>query len=207
MWYDNAPMVPDLFPPSNLLPCDGQAVNHGAVFGEGEAREIFDRLLAETPWQHDVIKMFGKVITTARKVAWLGDAGLDYRYSGSTKTPLPWTSTASRLKERVEELTGEGFNSCLLNLYHGGEEGMSWHQDNESSIVAHSAIACLSFGAARRFHFKHLGTRERITTVLESGSLLVMAGEVQTHWQHALPKSKKVREARISLTFRQMKRP
>ena len=200
-------MPSELFPPSNLLPCDGQAVNQGAVFGEGESREIFDRLLTEISWQPDVIRMFGKVITTARKVEWMGDAGLNYTYSGKTKTPSPWTPLVERLKEKVEGETGEIFNSCLLNLYHSGEEGMSWHQDNESSIVRDSMIACLSFGVVRRFHFKHLESKERITTELEPGSLLTMSGEIQRFWQHALPKSKKVAGARVSLTFRRMKIP
>lgn len=195
----------DLFSRENLLPCDGEAVNFGPIFDEASSRDIFDALLGVIPWKSDVIRMFGKVITTTRKVAWMGDTGLNYTYSGKTKTPLPWMPLVSQLKERVELETGEVFNSCLLNLYHDGDEGMSWHRDNESSIVESSMIACLSFGAARKFHFKHLETKERITTVLESGSLLTMSGEIQRHWQHALPKSKKVHEARVSLTFRQMK--
>lgn len=189
----------------NLLPHDGGATNHGAIFGKKEAGRIFERLLVEIPWKPDVIRMFGKVITTARKVAWMGDTGLDYSYSGQTKTPLPWTPLVFGLKEKVEGEVATSFNSCLLNLYHHGGEGMSWHRDNESSIVKNSMIACLSFGAARKFHFKHLETRERITTVLDSGSLLTMTGEIQQHWQHALPKSKTISEPRISLTFRQMK--
>ena len=149
--------------------------------------------------------MFGKTIVTARKVAWFGDAGLDYTYSGKTKSPLPWSELLLKLKRLTEEKTGHLFNSCLLNLYHNGSEGMGWHRDNESSIVPHSPIACLSLGAERRFHFKHTTTKERITLELAPGSLLVMAGETQTHWQHALPKSTRISEPRISLTFRQMK--
>lgn len=198
-------MTGELFPEANLLPHDGEAVNRGVIFEAHEGDKIFEELMVEIPWAPDVIRMFGKTITTARKVAWMGDAGLDYTYSGKTKTPLPWTPLVLQLKGRVEQETGESFNSCLLNLYHHGEEGMSWHQDNESSIVPDSTIACLSFGAARPFHFKHLETRERITTVLEPGSLLTMSGPIQRFWQHALPKTKKVDDPRVSLTFRQMK--
>lgn len=197
----------DLLSHNNLLPRDGEAVNYGVVFDPGEAQRIFDGLLRGIEWRPDVIRMFGKVITTSRKVAWMGDKGLDYTYSGKTKRPAPWTAEVRALKQKVEEETGESFNSCLLNLYHDGSEGMSWHRDNEASIVADSMIACLSFGAARPFHFKHLETRERITTVLEPGSLLTMSGEIQRHWQHALPKSKRVSAPRISLTFRKMKTP
>lgn len=198
-------MKTSLFPPQNLLPTDGEAFNHGPVFSGTEADQFFEKLLTNIPWQNDVIKMFGKTITTAREVAWVGDNGLDYTYSGATKKPFPWTSVLQSLRDTVEARLGETFNSCLLNLYHDGSEGMSWHRDNESSIIPHSPIACLSFGAARRFHFKHTVTKERITTELEHGSLMVMVGETQTHWLHALPKSTKVTEPRISLTFRQMK--
>jgi alkylated DNA repair dioxygenase AlkB len=195
----------NLLPPQNLLPADGEAINHGSIFDLSEADQLFTQLLDELPWQHDVVKMFGKTITTARKVAWYGDSGLNYTYSGKTKTPLPWNELLTQLKACVESATGETFNSCLLNLYHDGSEGMSWHRDNESTIVKNSAIACLSFGARRKFHFKHTATKERITTELEHGSLLVMAGLIQTHWLHALPKTAKITQARISLTFRQMK--
>ena len=194
-----------LIPSENLLPHDGEAINHGPIFSKPEADQIFDQLFSEIPWRNDVVKMFGKTITTARKVAWIGDDGLSYKYSGATKQPLPWTSLLHSLKSSLEPRLGESFNSCLLNLYHDGNEGMSWHRDNESSIVSNSTIACLSFGAERRFHFKHTTTKELISTELENGSLLVMGGEIQTHWLHALPKSKKITAPRISLTFRQMK--
>jgi len=154
-----------------------------------------------------MVKIFGKTITTARKVAWYGDPYLAYKYSGTTKQPLAWTKLLKDLKELVEYKTGETFNSCLLNLYHNGSESMGWHRDNESSIRKHSPIACLSLGAERRFHFKHRLSQEKITTTLPHGSLLVMAGEIQTHWMHTLPKMARIKTPRISLTFRQMNKP
>ena len=198
----------DLFPTkprTNLLPEDGVVYYLPSVITPSESDAFFEKLTSDIPWQHDEVKMFGKTIVTARKVAWCGDSGLDYTYSGKTKSPLPWSELLLELKRLTEEKTGHHFNSCLLNLYHDGSEGMGWHRDNESSIVPHSPIACLSLGAERRFHFKHTTTKERITVELASGSLLVMAGETQTHWQHALPKSTRISEPRISLTFRQMK--
>ena len=194
-----------LFEPHNLLPSDGEAINYGPIFSVEDSDHFFKKLMCGLPWRSDIIKMFGKTITTTRKVVWVGDDGLDYTYSGATKRPLPWTPLLKQLKNRVEEQLGESFNSCLLNLYHDGGEGMSWHRDNESTIVPHSTIASLSFGAKRRFHFKHIKTKERITTELEHGSLLVMAGEIQSHWLHTLPKSKTITSPRINLTFRKMK--
>ncbi|MGJ8697540.1 MAG: alpha-ketoglutarate-dependent dioxygenase AlkB family protein [Verrucomicrobiaceae bacterium] len=198
----------DLFPTdptTNLLPHDGIVHYHPAFFPASKTSRFLSSLTTKIPWQHDEVTMFGKTIVTAREVAWFGDPGLDYTYSGKTKSPLPWNPLLLELKQLTEEKSGHQFNSCLLNLYHNGSEGMSWHRDNESSIVPHSPIACLSFGAQRRFHFKHATTKERITLELAPGSLLLMAGQTQTHWLHALPKTTRVNTPRISLTFRQMK--
>jgi alkylated DNA repair dioxygenase AlkB len=198
----------DLFPTGpgpNLLPHEGFVHYHPSFIPTSKADRYLRELTDQIPWRHDEVTMFGKTIITARKVAWFGDPGLDYTYSGKTKSPLPWSELLLELKTMTEERTGHLFNSCLLNLYHDGSEGMSWHRDNESSIVRHSPIACLSLGAQRRFHFKHVATKERITMELEHGSLLLMAGETQTYWMHALPKSTRISEPRISLTFRQMK--
>ncbi|HCN79815.1 MAG TPA: alpha-ketoglutarate-dependent dioxygenase AlkB, partial [Verrucomicrobiales bacterium] len=96
-------MKTSLFEPHNLLPSDGKAINHGPIFSVEESDQFFTKLMAGVPWRSDVIKMFGKTITTTRKVAWVGDGGLDYTYSGATKCPLPWTALLTELKNRVEE--------------------------------------------------------------------------------------------------------
>ncbi len=197
--------LPPNEPSVNLLPHDGVVHYHPSLFSPTETESFLERLTHEIPWQHDEVNMFGKTIVTARKVAWFGDSGLDYTYSGKTKSPIPWTSLLLEFKKLTEQKIGSQFNSCLLNLYHDGSEGMGWHRDNESSIVKNSPIACLSFGAQRRFHFKHRVTKERITLELEPSSLLLMAGETQTHWMHSLPKSTRINTPRISLTFRKMK--
>jgi alkylated DNA repair dioxygenase AlkB len=197
----------DLFAPDplmNLLPCDGVVNHFGQVLEVGEAERFLETLICGVPWQHDEVVMFGRRIFTARKVAWFGDAGFSYTYSGTTKQAVVWTPELQDLKQRVEKLTGAVFNSCLLNLYHDGSEGMGWHSDDEKSLVEDSAIASLSLGAARKFSFKHKRLELGVSAVLQSGSLLVMKGTTQKHWLHALPKSKRVTEPRINLTFRAM---
>ncbi len=197
----------DLFkndPPQNLLPRDGDATYHGIVFFPEESGKIFRDLLGNIPWRHDEVVMFGKHITTARKIAWVADEGTDYSYSGKSRQPVEWTETLLRMKTVCETHTGSLYNSCLLNLYHDGTEGMGWHSDDERSIAPRSSIACLSFGAARKFSFKHKTSGETVAIQLENGSLLDMRGETQEHWRHQLPKSVKVTEPRISLTFRRM---
>jgi len=187
----------------NLLPNDGIVNYYGPVIPD--TQRIFDSLLNSIDWKNDEVMMFGKRIVTKRKTAWYGDADLAYTYSKITRTALPWTPEILELKKIVEDLSSETYNSCLLNLYHDGSEGMGWHSDDEREIVSRSAIASLSFGSERRFLLKHKISKETISLVLENGSLLVMKGEVQEHWWHSVPKSVKVAEPRINLTFRKMK--
>lgn len=186
----------------NLLPCDGTLNYYGKIFSLAEDERFFQALLHTDHWQQDEVIMFGKRIITARKVAWYGDAGFAYSYSGTTKQPLPWTAELLELKQIVQRSTGANFNSCLLNLYHHGGEGMGWHSDDEKTLGENPCIASLSFGAERKFSLKHKSTLQTISLVLESGSLLVMKGATQAHWLHSIPKTKKITSPRINLTFR-----
>lgn len=198
----------DLFgadPKLNLLPHGGEVCYSGVVFSESESAGLLKHLLEEVPWENDVIEMFGKRIVTARKVAWFADDGISYSYSGSMKIPHEWTPGLLGIRKRIESLTGEGYNSCLLNLYHHGGEGMGWHSDDEKSIEAGSSIASVSFGAERKFSLKHKATKELISVNLENGSLLDMRGDTQRNWVHQLPKTKKISGPRINLTFRKMR--
>ena len=186
----------------NVLPCNGVANYHGKVLSDAEIQSYFQSLLLEIPWQQDEVILFGKLIRTARKVAWYGDPGLTYTYSQKTKQPNPWTVALKELKKRVEKECGTTFNSCLLNLYQDGSEGMSWHADDEKELDPKGQIASLSLGASRDFCFKHKETKQKKILLLESGSLLVMKENTQKHWLHSLPKRKKIKTPRINLTFR-----
>ena len=137
-------------------------------------------------------------------MAWYGDSDFSYTYSGTTKQALPWTAELLELKALVERITGGSFNSCLLNLYHNGSEGMAWHSDDEKALEKHSGIASLTLGAERKFAFRHKRTKATVSLLLEHGSLLMMKDETQTHWLHRLPPTKKVATPRINLTFRTM---
>lgn len=196
--------VDSYLPERNLLPIDGEVYYFGPVL-KAESDEHFSQLLTDIPWQHDTVKLFGKTITTARKYAWYGDKPYKYHYSGSQRIALPWIDTLKSIKQHVSELSGYQFNACLLNLYPSGNEGMSWHTDNEIELVKGAAIASVSFGAQRRFDFKHKKTNQKVQLELDHGSLLIMSGVTQQHWLHQLPKSKKIIKPRINLTFRLMK--
>ncbi|GGE98454.1 Alkylated DNA repair dioxygenase AlkB [Chishuiella changwenlii] len=186
----------------NLLPKDGIVNYFGQIMSDQEANDYYSILLQEIEWKNDQAVIFGKLIETKRKIAWYGDIPFSYTYSNVTKTALVWTETLLKLKKIVEEKTGETYNSCLLNLYHDGSEGMAWHSDGEKQLKRHGAIGSLSFGAERKFAFKHKETKEVVSLNLASGSLLVMKGETQDYWLHRLPPTKKIFSPRINLTFR-----
>ncbi len=197
----------DLFnnsPSTNLLPHDGEVIYYGRVMGRKDADAYMEKLLHLIPWKNDEAVIFGKHFITKRKVAWYGDHSFSYTYSNITKEALPWTPDLLALKQIAEGISGLTFNSCLLNLYHTGEEGMAWHSDDEKSLGRHSGIASMSFGAERKFSFKHKRTGEKIDLQLEAGSLLLMKAATQTNWLHRLPPTKKVQQPRINLTFRTM---
>jgi alkylated DNA repair dioxygenase AlkB len=189
-------------PEQNHLPYDGTVQYYGKIVHGAVADHYFEQLMQTIAWENDQALIFGKLLTTKRKVAWYGDRHFEYTYSNMNKYALPWTTELLELKQLTERLTGETFNSCLLNLYHSGDEGMAWHSDAETDLKKDGAIASLSFGAERKFAFKHKQSKEKVELYLEHGSLLVMKDTTQTYWLHRLPPTKKVNAARINLTFR-----
>ncbi|MCJ0830333.1 alpha-ketoglutarate-dependent dioxygenase AlkB [Acinetobacter sp. NIPH1876] len=189
-------------PKQNHLPYDGTVQYYGKVVQTEAADHYFDQLMQSIAWENDQALIFGKLLTTKRKVAWYGDRRFEYTYSNMNKYALPWTQELLELKQLAEGLTGETFNSCLLNLYHSGEEGMAWHSDGETDLKKDGAIASFSFGAERKFAFKHKQSKEKVELYLEHGSLLVMKDTTQTYWLHRLPPTQKVSTARVNLTFR-----
>ena len=192
--------------PINILPQDGCAEYHGILLDDQQADYYFDVLLNDIAWQCDQAVIFGKRLETKRKVAWYGqsDTGnsFNYTYSNTTKVSLPWTQPLLALKALIEQQTQETYNACLLNLYHSGDEGMAWHSDGETDLKKNGAIASFSLGAERKFCFKHKQSKELICVDLQAGSLLVMKDNTQQNWLHRLPPTKKVKTARVNLTFR-----
>lgn len=188
----------------NVLPYDGEVIYYGKLLVEQEANHYLRNLLDHIAWKHDEAVIFGRHIITRRMVAWYGDDDYAYTYSNKTRQALPWTKELLELKAIVEPATGARYNSCLLNLYHNGDEGMAWHSDDEKMLQKDGSIASLSFGAERKFSLKHRASKETLSLSLENGSLLEMKGTTQTHWLHSLPKSKKITQPRVNLTFRVM---
>jgi alkylated DNA repair dioxygenase AlkB len=200
----------DLFAPpptDNLLPYDGKVNDLGVVIDYPSP--LYYALLTTLPWQPDIVTLFGKTHVTTRQIVWMGDSDASYQYSGHTRQTIAWTDSVFHVKHHIEQqllkigINAE-FNSCLLNYYPSGDDGMGYHADDEKELGHQPVIASLSLGATRKFVFKHKKTQDKVELYLESGQLIVMHGATQQYWKHSITKTKTVDEGRISLTFRQM---
>jgi alkylated DNA repair dioxygenase AlkB len=192
-------------PPTELLPYDLSVIVHrGAITSPGEYTES---LLTGLPWRSQQIMMFGRLVDEPRLSSWHGDPGTQYRYSGITLEPQPWTTELNEIKQICEHLSGAKFNSVLANLYRNGQDSMGWHSDDEPELGPEPVIASVSLGATRRFDLRHRITKETVQVHLGPGDLLVMSQSSQRSWMHQIAKTSKVSEPRINLTFRQIKMP
>lgn len=203
----------DLFSPTptdNLLPYEGNVNDFGVVVENCDT--LYDRLLNELPWQSDIVTLFGKTHITTRQIVWMGESNTTYHYSGQLRYATPWTDSVFHVKQYIEQqLSSIGidttFNSCLLNYYPSGTDGMGYHADDEKELGTQPVIASLSLGATRKFVLKHKKTQDKVELHLESGQLVVMHGDTQKFWKHTITKTKTVATGRISLTFRQILSP
>jgi alkylated DNA repair dioxygenase AlkB len=182
----------------------GADLRHAAqAYPLAEADALLAALGSEIPWQRHRLKLFGREVDAPRLSCWIGDADASYVYSRVRFDPLPWTPTVARLRDDLAARVGVRFNSVLANLYRDGRDSVGWHSDDEPELGATPVIASLSFGATRTFRLRSRATREAALSLdLVHGSLLVMAGDTQRLYQHALPKRAGVTRARINLTFR-----
>ncbi len=169
------------------------------------AERIFRELLDALPWQQPSVRIFGKRHPVPRLQSWHGDPEAEYRYSGMTLTPEPWTPALERVREAVSRVTGTSFNSVLANLYRDGLHTMGWHADDEPELGPDPEVASVSLGTARDLALRRRGTsRTHSTLRLEHNSLLWMPAGMQRDWQHALPRRKRAAGPRINLTFRRI---
>ncbi len=187
----------------NLLPQDGVLLLHQAALTPADATALCHELQGQLDWRQETLTIMGRPVSAPRLTAWYGDHA--YRYSGLCHAPRPMPASLCVAKAVAERLAGQAFNSVLANLYRDGQDSMGWHADNERSLGPEPVIASLSLGAPRRFQLKH--RREpslRLDLVLPAGSCLIMAGPIQHHWLHQLPKTSRPIGARINLTFRRI---
>ena len=192
---------PDL---SNLAPYDGQLYWLPGFYSSQQADLHFEHLKEHIAWQTERLFLFGRWLEVPRLMAWYGDSNAEYRYSNVTHSPLPWSAELEPLRKDMQSLCGQTFNSVLANLYRNGHDSMGCHADNEKVLGDRPLIASLSFGETRLLRFHHPASNHRLNLELAHGDVLIMAGELQHHWRHELPKTRRPKRARINLTFRRI---
>jgi alkylated DNA repair dioxygenase AlkB len=187
---------------------DGEILFMRNFFTSSEAKNYFELLQNNINWKQEEVKFYGKTFPVPRKTAWYGYEGFNYSYSGITCFPEIWTKELLEIKKEIEKfIPDEDFTSVLLNLYNNGNDKMGWHADDEKELGINPTIASVSLGETRRFDIKHKQNPElHYKFELTSGSLLIMRGALQHHWVHQIPAQKKVKDPRINLTFRTIKK-
>lgn len=181
---------------------DADIEYHEGFLGSAAGATLYTAIMAETNWRQETVKVYGKEYLTPRLSCWMGESWMDYSYSNLTMRATPWTGTLLSVKQKIEDQTGESFNSVLINYYRDGDDSNGWHSDDEPELGQQPTIASLSLGAARDFKLRHKYNKSLKSSIcLAHGSLLMMRGRTQSHWQHHVPKRAKA-EARINLTFR-----
>lgn len=188
----------------NILPFNGQLYLIESFYSANDAQIMFDELLNNLAWQEEQIFLYGRWVKVPRLMCWYGDKGSSYRYSGVNHQPLPWVEPLISIKQTIESSYNASFNSVLANLYRNGSDSMGCHADDEKELGVNPLIASLSLGEQRLLKFRHHKSKKVLDIVLNHGDLLLMAGEIQHHWRHELPKTKKAKKQRINLTFRQI---
>lgn len=192
-------------PLENLLPFHGETRYFNEFFLKDEADLFFLKLKNQIEWRQEPIKLFGKTIMQPRLTALYGNPEIPYGYSGIIMQPFPWTDFLTEMKFRIEEKVQESFTHVLLNYYRDGKDSMGWHRDNEAALGPNPTIASLSFGETREFQIRNYFEKKlKLKLALDHGSLLVMSGSSQHHWEHQIPKTSKTLGPRINLTFRKI---
>lgn len=191
-------------PPANLAPFDGKLYYWPAYYAASEADDLFQILYQNLAWQQEQLRIYGRWLKVPRLMAWYGDAGANYRYSGVDHAPLAWTAELQAIRTDMEKLCDQQFNSVLANLYRDGRDSMGCHADDEKELGLNPSIASVSLGESRLLRFRHPGSAEKLDIELQHGDVLIMAGSLQHHWRHELPKTRKPKGPRINLTYRRI---
>ena len=177
-----------------------------AFFNTEESRKLFEAIYHQTNWIEEDIRVYGKVYKQPRLTAFYANNNITYGYSNISMSPQPFSPVLKAIKIKIEKATGTTFSSCLLNLYRDGQDSNGWHADDEKELGKNPVIASVSLGTERLFHLKHKNIKTlKHKLTLQNGSLLLMKGETQHHWLHQIPKTKKLIDKRINLTFRLLK--
>ena len=181
---------------------DGRAELFPGFLGTDAATGLLETLIESLPWERPELVVYGRRVLEPRESLWFAPTGMSYGYSGTVRTAHPFTPELQDLCGCLEDTTGSKYNSALVNLYRDGNDHLGWHADNEECNGPEPTIASVSLGAERRFDLRHNDTGETASVLLPHGSLLVMSGRLQRHWQHRVPASRRIGSPRVNITFR-----
>jgi alkylated DNA repair dioxygenase AlkB len=196
----------DLFDDHQLRLANAELELHAQWLDAATADRWLAELTTQTPWQQPLVQIYGQQLPVPRLVAWYGDSEARYRYSGLTHQPLPWTPLLAKIRTQVAAAVGQPLNGVLINYYRDGQDSMGWHSDDEAELGTNPLIASLNLGGTRRFDLRRKGQgRIEHSLLLQHGSLLVMRGPTQHHWQHQVAKTRSPCAPRLNLTFRLIK--
>jgi alkylated DNA repair dioxygenase AlkB len=199
---------------SNKLPADLEFVSR--VIPKELGNSLLNHLRDYMPWTDTVTSIKdGSTRNLSRKMAYVTHNAVKYEYAGvwfpgvtftdveNTYNKLELQSPIALLLQRAEQLTGEKFNSVLLNMYEDGSDEIRWHSDKEDTLGDNPYIACFNLGATRKFWYREIGPgKEKDYIDAEHCSFILMKRGFQKSHIHAILKEKEVKEVRISLTFR-----
>lgn len=149
------------------------------------------------------IVVYGKTVNQNRDVGFYSDVSMGYNYSRQIASAKPMTDVLRKLLAAVNTSLSTDFNGILINKYNNGSEYLGAHSDDERGLAKGSIVAGISLGAPRTFRIRSKADKSIVCDVdTQHGQLLVMAGEFQKEYTHEIPKRLKVKDPRISLTFR-----
>lgn len=165
--------------------------------------KYFSILLNEIEWDDTLRSSYGHTSKFNRKSSYYSQPGYPYPFSGRTFDGKSFTSTMDEILKRINNECNCHFNSILFNYYRDGKDTISWHTDNEKVLGQDPTVGTLSFGQERPFMLReradHSVKREFISS---HGSLIIMEGKTQNHWDHSVPQRMKLSNPRLSLTLR-----
>ena len=165
---------------------------------------LFTRLWNLHPQEYGQVKIFGKEIATPR---WQQTYGRNYKFSGMDHKALPIDDPYFKLlMEWVNQHSGKQYNQCLVNWYKDGDHYIGAHSDDESQLEPNSDIYSFSFGSNRTFIITSKKDKQfKTKLIMNDNSLIIMCGEMQKYYKHAVPKTKVIVGQRINITFRLFK--
>lgn len=200
----------DMLPSTTTLGTKGSIEFYDVFFTGRKLQHVHDSLkfcLTDYLAVPEFINRKGQLVKQPRKSMWFGPC--PYEYSQYTLPNFRFRDflVLDNIRQDMEVVFQCPLNSCLVNVYRDGNDGVAWHSDNEVIFGSCPTIVSVSLGASRVFELcqSKVSHRERYAQhsfQLGNGSVLAMVGDVQDYWVHRIPIQPSVREERWNLTFR-----